>query len=182
LQEAFCTYAEYVFVACEFGKEKAVSYINAKKRLVENKVAILKDKSGGIDSYAKGALMLNTLSHFAKEEIVWNKLLFEFAETFRYQSISTAELMNWFSVRLEGVTPAFFKQYLECKEIPKFELRREGTNKLAYRISNGIEGAKTPIYFIGKKGVFFATSQWQYFKFEGELPLPDTTKSYFQFN
>jgi aminopeptidase N len=182
LQEAFCTYAEYVFVACEFGKEKAVSYINAKKRLVENKVAILKDKSGGIDSYAKGALMLNTLSHFAKDEKVWNELLLEFAETFRYKSISTTELMNWFSVRLVGATPAFFKQYLEGAEIPKLELRREGTNTLAYRISNGIEGAKIPIYFTGKTGVFFATSQWQHFTFEGESPLPDNTKSYFQFN
>jgi len=179
LQEAFCTYAEYTYVNCMFGSEKAISYINAKKRLVENKVPILKDKSGGIDSYVKGALMLHTLSNFAKDEAAWNQLLYEFSHAFRYKFISTAELTEWFSSRLNGVAAVFFRQYLEYAEIPKLELRSDVGGKLAYRISNGMKGVKIPIHFDGKKGVVFATSEWQTLTYTGKRPIPDSSKSYF---
>ena len=65
IHEAFTTYAESVFVECQFGKEKAIEYINGQKKLVENKSPVLGkygvNNEGSADMYYKGTQLLNTL-------------------------------------------------------------------------------------------------------------------------
>ena len=78
-QEAFCTYAEYVYVKCRFGNRIAREYINEKKRFVENEYPILDGNNTGTDRYNKGALMLFTLEQLIGPETM-SELLFRLAE------------------------------------------------------------------------------------------------------
>lgn len=119
LQEAFCTYAEMVYVQCRFGEADALRYINLKKRLVKNEAPILGPGDSGADMYSKGALMIHTMSQFADTKEIWFEILKSFYHEHRYQSISTEELINWFCDRLNKLKPAFFNNYLQNRFPPK---------------------------------------------------------------
>jgi aminopeptidase N len=149
IQEAFCTYAEYVYVKCQFGEEKANEYINGKKRLVGNKGAILGSLDSGSDMYSKGALMLYTLSRMTASPSDFINLVEAFYKKFAYKSVSTQEVYTYFSKAIKDCSPAFFDQYLRKAEPPilayKFEEQGDLT-AFTYYISNAIEGFKMPIY------------------------------------
>ena len=186
LQEAFCTYAEYVYVLCQFGMPTAERYIDAKKRLVSNKAPILGESTSGIDMYTKGALMIHTLQQFAESEAAWWIILKDFAQEHRWQSVSTQELENWFSDRMPGVSPTFFEQYLRLAEPPMVEFHTEeenGNTRLTFRISNAIKGFKMPIYWKNAQGesiLQFAEEMEKTVVLTGTDFHPDTQSSYFQ--
>ncbi|HOY49046.1 MAG TPA: M1 family aminopeptidase [Flavobacteriales bacterium] len=182
LQEAFCTYAEYVYVYERFGKLKAEAYMEAKKRLVSNKAPILSNDETGIDMYSKGALMLHTLQQFASSDEEWFKVLKEFALAFRSKSISTEELENWFSQKLPGVEPIFFEQYLRLANPPQLEITQEN-GVLSFRIRNALQNFVLPLYWIaedGKRMRIDASANLQTLSTKGESIKPDSTSSYFE--
>jgi aminopeptidase N len=155
LQEAFCTYAEMVYVECIFGKEKALDYIHAKERLVGNKGAILGDTGSGSDMYSKGALMIHTLSGFAENESQWKALLKAFYQEHAYKSISSEELFAWFSARLEGCHPDFFNQYLRFKQPPTIERKTskiDGKTITTLRLINSLPLAQIPLFLSNASG------------------------------
>jgi aminopeptidase N len=185
MQEAFCTYAEMVYVDCRFGAQAALKYINAKKRLVDNINPILSNKDSGIDIYTKGALMLHTLSAFAENREQWQTVLKDFAEAMKFQKVSTEMLVNWFSSRLKGVTPAFFYQYLTLAQPPILEYNTRKTQSgilVKYRIVNAIQGFEMPVYWASShvSKASMANGTWQEIEFSGqEEPTPDSTTTYF---
>jgi aminopeptidase N len=182
LQEAFCTYAEYVYVYERFGKAKAEAYIDGKKRLVSNKAPILSDGETGIDMYSKGALMLHTLQQFASSDEEWFRILKEFALEFRWKSITTEEVENWFSQKLPNVEPVFFEQYLSLASPPQLEvIQRNGI--ISFRISNALQHFRLPLYWIaenGKRIRLDATANLQTISIQGASLKPDSSASYFQ--
>ncbi len=186
LQEAFCTYAEYVYVFELFGKDMAEKYIDAKKQLVINKAPIIGKDESGIDMYTKGALMIHTLQQFAASEKEWWGILKEFALEFRWKSISTKELENWFSKRLKNVKPVFFEQYLSISNPPilKFHKeKKENTYVFSYRIENALDGFAMPIVLKNSKNervVLMANGELNsYSSIDNSLSL-DSTSSYFE--
>ncbi|MEI2419430.1 hypothetical protein V6O07_04090, partial [Arthrospira platensis SPKY2] len=76
IHESFTTYAESVYVECRWGYEKASTYINGQRLLVENKRKMLGPKgvnfkAGNGDIYYKGALILHTLRHKLNDDALW---------------------------------------------------------------------------------------------------------------
>jgi aminopeptidase N len=185
LQEAFCTYAEYVYVYELFGKDKAEKYIDAKKQLVINKAPIIGKDESGIDMYTKGALMIHTLQQFASNEKDWWGILKEFSLEFRWKSISTKELENWFSKRLKNVKPVFFEQYLSIANPPilKFHKeKKENTYVFSYRIENALDGFTMPIVLKNSKNervVLMANGELNSHNSIDESLSLDSTSSYF---
>jgi len=186
LQEAFCTYAEYVYVFELFGKDKAEKYIDAKKQLVINKAPIIGTEESGIDMYTKGALMIHTLQQFASNEKEWWKILKEFALEFRWKSISTKELEDWFSKRLKNLKPVFFKQYLSIANPPILQFnkeKKENTYVFSYRIENALDGFSMPIILKNSKNervVLMANGQLNSYSSIDESLSLDSTSSYFE--
>jgi hypothetical protein len=77
-------------------------------------------------------------------------VLKDFAISMKFQKVSTEMLVNWFSSRLKGVTPAFFYQYLTLAKPPILEFNTRKTPKgilVKYRIINAIQGFEMPIYW-----------------------------------
>ncbi len=151
MQEAFCTYAEMKYVQCRFGNEAAEKYIAAKERLVENKAAILSgDVRAEIDMYAKGALMLHTLSRFAKSAETWDSLLSSFAVENKFKKLNTQDVVVWFCSRMPDVSPVFFDQYLKETKPPQLFLSSkpvEGGFQIEAQIVNARKGFFMPIRF-----------------------------------
>ncbi len=185
MQEAFCTYAEMVYVNCRFGEQASLKYINAKKRLVENINPILGKEDSGIDIYSKGALMVHTLSAFAENKVQWQAVLKDFALSMQFQKVSTKMLADWFSAKLNGVTPAFFYQYLSLAQPPilQYYTRKTAAGYVVkYRIKNAIQGFEMPIFWTTSQSPkpSMANGSWQEISLTGfEEPSPDSTKSYF---
>ena len=185
LQEAFCTYAEMAYVECLFGYEKALAYINAKKRLAQNKIAILSDSTHSIDMYAKGALMIHTLSQFSPSQDAWKKTMRSFVTDFYCKSIGTAELITWFCKHLPGLKPPFFYQYLNHPDIPVLEyavVADKNKWKVRYRINNADPGFVLPLTWLGsdKPGRKDANGDWKEFYSDDAQVKPDETLSYFK--
>jgi hypothetical protein len=105
---------------------------------------------------------------------------------FRWKSISTKELENWFSKRLKNVSPVFFEQYLTVASPPilKFNKEKKGnTYVLSYRIENALDGFAMPIVLKNSKNervVLIANGELNsYSSIDDSLSL-DSTSSYFE--
>lgn len=151
IHESFTTYAESVFVECQWGYEKAQQYINGQNRMVENRKPIVgqfgvnfKPKSS--DMYYKGALMLNTIRHIINDDAAWWKLLKTFAITYRHKIIEGKDVISFFN-RQSGLnlTP-IFKQYLEYPNLPILEITQKKKNKVYVRWITDVENFEMPIY------------------------------------
>jgi aminopeptidase N len=128
IHESFTTYAESVFVECEFGYEKAQTYINGQKRMVENRKPIVGQfgvnfKTGNSDMYYKGALMLNTFRHVLNNDEEWWKLLKKYSETFRLQIIEKENVVQFFNENTNFNFSPLFDQYLLFKKLPELEIK-----------------------------------------------------------
>jgi aminopeptidase N len=185
LQEAFCTYAEMVYVDCIFGHNKALQYINLKKNLVENEAAILSPDNHDADMYAKGALMIHTLSNFLNTKEEWNKVLKIFYQSHAGSSISTIQLYKWFSEHISDCSPEFFKQYLEIISPPILsftQLAKGDSTSIELRIINGIDNFKLPLLLKGKNGTekkVLVTNKPLRIKLTKDDYVPDAASAYF---
>jgi len=187
IHEAFCTYAEYVYVNCRYGTKIARDYINAKKRLVKNQAAILGNADSGIDMYTKGALMLYTLEQLIGQG-VWQELLLEFSRNFAYTALDTRQLIQWFSEKSGRNLNGFFRQYLERPDIPVLEyqiVRSDSGNEsdlIRYRVANAVDGFQLPVGLVSGQlpaGKLIATANWQEASIPSSGVVPDETASYF---
>lgn len=155
IQEAFCTYAEYVYVHCRFGEEKANQYINGKKRLVANEAAIIGSSDSGSDMYSKGALMLYTLSRLSNSPEDFMQLLGSFYKKYAYQSVSTQDVSNFFSNYIKECNREFFDQYLKNAMPPVLSYNLEqisDSTVFTFHIANAMDGFAMPIYLEGDSG------------------------------
>lgn len=166
IHEAFTTYAESVFVECQFGKQKAIEYINGQKNLIDNVQPILGkyevNNPGSTDMYYKGTLLLNTLRGAVDNDEKWWRLLKKFAETYRHKIIDTNEVVVFFSSEMGWNSAPFFEQYLEHTSIPILETKRM-RNQLTYRWKAKVVNFELPIYFTAnsKKIKINPINQWQ---------------------
>jgi aminopeptidase N len=189
LQEALCTYAEMFYVSCIFGEEKALDYIAAKQKMVLNQSSILSGGEGsGSDMYTKGALMFHTLSRFYSNTKVWDDLMYQLADEFRFKELSTEELAAWFVKQTEGLSTAFFYQYLDVASPPILEYSREQTDEgywLKFRVKNALDQFVLPVRWTSGNETWTTkcTGQWQRIKIgPGDFPEPDAKYSYFKLN
>lgn len=180
IHEAFTTYAESVYIECQFGKQKAIEYINGQKKLVENKKPVLGNygvnNEGSIDMYYKGTLILNTLRNAVDDDEKWWRILKKFAETNRHKIIETNDVITFFSKETGWDLKPFFEQYLKYTSLPVLETKRVG-NKLSYRWKTDVNNFELPIYFIAnlKNVKIYPTNKWNSIKVKPNyhLDFPD---------
>ena len=137
IHEGFTTYLEGLYVEQRFGREASIKYINGEKPRVRNQEPVITQR--GIhreptqDQYFKGALFLHTLRSVVNDDAKWEKLLRDFYQRFKYRSILTEDVVQFFNAQLgQDLTP-IFNQYLRRSAIPVLELAFQDDGTLAYR-------------------------------------------------
>lgn len=169
IHEAFATYAESLFMEDRFGYDKAQQYLNALRSGITNQYPIVgKPDVNDIhyniwDMYSKGALMLNTLRHVIANDSLWFSILKGIQQTFKYQTISTKDIVDYISMRSGQDLGYFFDQYLKTTEIPILEVSFDDSNTLRYRWTKANKDFHMPVGCLvdGKKVVIHPNTDWQ---------------------
>jgi aminopeptidase N len=171
IHEGWTTYLEGLYVEYMYGKEDGLKYVNGYKSKVRNQQPIIPPRGINAtppqDMYFKGALFLNTLRSVINDDARWWSLLKEFYQHFKYQTIMTEDIVNWFNQKTKMNLTPIFNQYLRHTAIPALELKfDEAGGALSYRWKADEAGFAMPVR-VGTKEhwqIIQPTLQWQTMK------------------
>lgn len=171
--EAFATYAEAQVVECTYGKEEALNFINGEQGRVNNREPVI-----GVygvnhiyydiaDMYSKGSLMLNTFRSVLDNDSIWFDLLLSIQQHFRYQTLTSDELVRYINQHTHTDYTYFFDQYLKHTEVPKLELDlkdQQSNLVVKYRWQANVRDFRMPVKVTTSAGHFefiYPTSSWK---------------------
>jgi len=169
IHEGWTTYLEVLYVEYTFGYDDALKYVNGYKSKVMNRQPII--PPGGLmrtppqDMYFKGALMLNTLRSVVDDDKRWFALLHDLFQHFKYQNITTDQLVQYFNQQTgKNLTP-IFDQYLRHTALPTLELKfDDAAGTVAYRWQADEPAFAMPVR-VGSKDAWQiiqpTTSEWK---------------------
>jgi len=124
VHESFTTYSENLFLDYHYGKEAASEYVIGTRASIRNKSPII-GKYGvnqrGSDLYSKGANILHTLRQITKDDEKWREILRGLNEEFYHKTVTTKEIENYISKKMNYNLSPFFDQYLRDYRIPTLE-------------------------------------------------------------
>jgi len=126
IHEAWATYLESLYVEYRWGKADAMKYLNGYKPKIHNLRPIIAEHGVNADptedQYFKGALMLNTMRSVIDDDAKWWTLLYNFYQHFKYQTISSEDVISYFNQQSGVNLTPIFEQYLRHAKIPRLEL------------------------------------------------------------
>ena len=169
IHEGWTTYLENLYVEYTYGYADALKYVNGYKTKVQNRQPII--PPGGLmrtppqDMYFKGALMLNTLRSVVNDDTRWFKLLHDLFQHFKYQNITTEQLVQYVNQQTgKNLTPVF-DQYLRHTALPTLELKfDDAAGTVAYRWQADEPAFAMPVR-VGSKGAWQiiqpTTAEWK---------------------
>jgi len=169
IHEGFTTYAESIFVECEFGKEAALEYIYGQSKRISNRRPILGqygvNHEGSGDMYYKGSSILNTLRSLVEDDVLWWEALKQFNKAFAYKTTTTEDVVRFFSTFLNKDLSAFFEQYLGYPKIPILLVENTAKeNQIRYKWKVDVKEFDMPVEVtIGNKTtwIFPEADQWK---------------------
>jgi aminopeptidase N len=168
IHEGWATYLESLYVEHMFGYADALKYTNGYKTRVQNRQPIITAR--GIhaappqDMYFKGALFLNTLRNVINNDKRWFDLIRDVYQEFKYQTISTEEMVQFFNRKTGLNFTPIFDQYLRFTRLPTLELKFNDTDtSVSYRWIADLKEFAMPVR-VGKKGewqIIQPTTEWK---------------------
>lgn len=171
IHEGFTMYSEIVFVECQWGYDKAMTYAKGIQRNIANDRPIIGsygvNKEGSGDMYFKGASMLNTLRHVIGKDKWW-AILLKYSETFKHKIVTTEMVVDFFNKESGMNLTPIFDQYLRYTKIPELQIKK---NKKDFEVrwSTDVANFEMPIDLAikGKSQRILITNQWK--KLEGKI-------------
>jgi aminopeptidase N len=168
IHEGWTTYLESLYVEYRWGKQDAIKYLSGYRPKVHNLRPIVAEREVNADptedQYFKGALMLNTLRSVINNDAKWWALLHDFYQHFKYQDISTDDVIAWFNLHSGMNLTPIFNQYLRRAAIPRLELLfGEAPGMLMYKWAADEENFAMPVR-VGTPGhwqTIHPTTKWQ---------------------
>ena len=159
IHEGWANYCESLFVEDKWGKKDALIYMNTGKEGVKNAVPIITEEgiygTPPADQYKKGALFLNTVRSVVNNDDLWFKLLRDYYQHFKYQTIMTTDMLAFFNKETALDLTPIFNQYLRHAAIPVLDLRfDDAAHTVSYKWEAEEPGFAMPI----KVG---SSSDWQ---------------------
>lgn len=150
IHEGWTTYLECLYVEYMYGHDDYLKYTNGYRPKVKNQQPIIPPRginaTPPADQYFKGALFLNTLRSVLNDDRLWWRLLHDFYQHFKYQSIMTEDIIEYFNHRTGMNLTPIFNQYLRHAAIPMLELRFDEANgTVAYRWQVDEPGFAMPV-------------------------------------
>ena len=171
IHEGFTTYLESLYVEYHWGKAAALEYVNGYQSKVENLRPIIPEYGVGTeppeDQYFKGALMLNTLRSVVNDDQRWWSVLHGLFQHFKYQSISTGDVIAYFNQHTGMDLTPIFDQYLRYPHIPTLDLLfGESPGLVMYKWNANVDSFAMPVR-VGEPGhwqIIHPTTRWQWMK------------------
>jgi len=168
IHEGWATYLESLYVEYRWGKDDGIKYLNGYKSKVKNNEPIIAERGVNAtppeDQYFKGALFLNTLRSVINDDREWFKLLRDFYQHFKYKTIMTENIVQFFNQQTGMDLTPLFNQYLRHAAIPTLELKfEESAGTVSYRWRVDEPDFVMPIR-VGKKDnwqIIHATTDWK---------------------
>jgi len=180
IHESFGAYAEALYIECRDGYEAGLKYQNGKRQDVRNNSPIIGyydvNHRGSGDMYPKGSLFLNTLRHVIDNDSLWFAIVLGIAEEFKYQTITTDDIVAFVNLKTGQDFTYMFDQYLKQTAIPKLEINvtQKGNEVTArYRWKADVADFKMPIKVTASKNKFefiYPTPDWQTTELSGIHP------------
>ncbi|HWG57902.1 MAG TPA: M1 family metallopeptidase [Candidatus Acidoferrales bacterium] len=171
IHEGWATYLEGLYVEYRWGKADGIKYLNGYKPKIRNQQPIVGPHgvkaSPPEDQYFKGALFLNTLRSVMNDDSKWFKLIHDFYQHFKYQTIMTEDVVAYFNQHTGMDLTPIFNQYLRHAAIPTLDLKFDETaGTVAYRWKVDEPGFTMPVR-VGTKDnwqIIHPTTEWQTMK------------------
>lgn len=173
IHESFTTYTEAVYVEFKQGLAKAVEYLNSQKHHIKNQKPIIAPRDVYFhgrkdnDVYYKGTWMLHTMRNMLNNDTTWFNTLYELADEFKYQTLTSAQVENYISKRTRFNYAPFFEQYLRHEALPLFEysfIQKDDILELKYRLKTDVGNIEMPLRVMLSKDKFeyiIPSTHWQ---------------------
>jgi aminopeptidase N len=173
IHESFTAYSESLFLDYYYGKQASSEYVIGTRRDIKNDRPIIGDydvnHEGSGDMYYKGANLLHTLRQITNDDEKWRQILRGLNSKFYHKTVTSAQIENYISEKMEIDLAPVFDQYLRDIRIPKLEYTIK-KNAMQYRWVDVIAGFEMPIQvrIDGKKTWITPSTKIQNFKFPSE--------------
>jgi aminopeptidase N len=150
IQEGWANYLETLFVEYRWGKADAITYLNTGKEHVKNAEPVISPagvfSTPPVDQYKKGALFLNTVRSVLDDDEEWFRLLHDYYQHFKYQTLMTADVLKFFNEHTHRDFGLLFEQYLRHAAIPVLEWKFDAPAKtVVYRFQSEVPGFHMPV-------------------------------------
>ena len=196
IHEAFCTYAEALYLEETQGAAQMQSWLNWQRTLIKNEMAILGplgvhyDEWPDADMYYKGTWMLHTLRSMVDDQEKWYRLLRDFYQTYKMSFIPTQDVIDYFSKAMDRDLQAWFDFYLSTTQVPHLQLevvQSGGKTTLSGHFTNTSDAFQMPIEIqVGQqKKTFVFSGQPQSYpleQFDSQVLEVDLEKYYISYS
>ena len=187
IHEGFTTYAESIFVECEYGKQAALDYIYGQRRGIRNDRPIVGpydvNKEGSSDMYMKGSNIINTLRSLVEDDELWWNTLRQLNSEFAYKTTTSDEVIQFLGKALDKDLTAFFEQYLEYSKIPKLLIKKgKLKNQVKYKWEVDVKEFDMPVEVNLKNDttwIFPESTEWKTITLEPNQKLSIDEKKFY---
>lgn len=177
IHEGFTTYMEAIYIEYHYGREAVDRYLAMQKRYIQNGLPIQGPKNVNFDDfnssdhYYKGSYMLHTLRHVINDDETWWGLLRAIYEEFKFSTVDSHDIINYFNNYCSKNYDQFFQQYLNYGPLPMLEysLKKKGKDLLvSYRWNSPVDGFSMPIEIGDQKDPIRldCSSEWSSYTFK----------------
>ncbi len=170
IHEGWGTYAESVYVEHMWGKDDALKYLSGYKSKVRNQTPVITacglNRTPPQDMYFKGALFLNTLRSVVDNDTRWWKLVRDTYAHFKYQDITTDDMVKFFNKETGKDFTPLFDEYLRHADLPTLELQFKDDGTVSYRWKADVKAFAMPVK-AGARGawqILQPTTEWKTMK------------------
>ena len=115
------------------------------------------NQEGSGDMYSKGANLIHTIRHAINNDSLFRNVLMGLNAQFYHQTVTTAQVENYISVRAGFGFQKVFDQYLRTTQIPVLNYSYNEKEKIfTYEYKNCVTGFNLPLHFsyLGKNYSF----------------------------
>lgn len=172
IHESFATYAEVLAYEAFSGKEAMMKYLSYQHPSNKEPIIGVYDVNHFHmgDMYGKGALMLHTFRNVLNNDTLWFGILKGLQEHFRYQTVTTEDIVGFINKAAQKNYTSFFDQYLRFAAIPELQLQceKQGNSlQVKYKWNVDVKDFNMPVKITTSKNRFqliYPTTQWQTMK------------------
>ena len=180
VHEGFTSYAENIYVECQFGKEAGAEYARGLRKNIKNDRPIIGkygvNNEGSGDMYYKGNNMLHTIRQIVDNDSTWKSILRGLQKEFYHQTVTSAQIETYINERVDYDLNVVFDQYLRHADIPVFQYFIGNDDTLYYRWQADVTNFDMPVDVRLSDQQYSriqpVTQEWR----KARLHLPDQSK------
>lgn len=188
IHEGFTTYAESVFVECQYGAAMALAYENGQRENIEHDQPVIGPygvgHEGSADMYPKGAALVQTLRAVLNNDTQWWAMMKGMVKEYAQHCATTDHLIGFMESYFKRPLRALCMGYLRQTGVPELQCEKRN-GQWMYRWNSPEIGFDLPVDAMIDETVkrCYPTTQWQ------KIPLSeqdikkmrwDTQRMYFK--